>query len=163
MAYIHEQLNIVELLIQKCGKINIDFNALDMNGRTVFHWACYTGKLKIVEMLIKKSIEFDIDLNTRNSYLRRTAFHLACESKFLANKSNVIKMLMEKSAEFNIDLNTKDITGHTAFHITCTDTSMPLDIIEMMIENSECCKLDITAKDYNGRTGLQIAREFGIL
>ena len=104
-------LKMVEMLIQKSTKFNIDFNAKDEHGSTSFHYACEKGDSKIAEMLIQKSSEFNIDLNARHED-GKTAFQNACKY----GHSKIAEMLIQKSSEFNIDLNAKDEDGMTAFH-----------------------------------------------
>ena len=105
---------MVEMLIKKPAKFNIDLNAKYDEGMTAFHWACTNGYSKIAEMLIQKSTEFNIDLNVKDRW-DNTAFHLACEN----GHSKIAEGLMQKSVELNIDLNAKDEDGRSAFHLAC--------------------------------------------
>ena len=59
---------MVEMLIQKSTKFDIDFNAKDEYGLTAFHYACKEGHSKIAEMLIQKSAEFNIGMNAKDEF-----------------------------------------------------------------------------------------------
>ena len=54
---------MVKVLIQKSAEFNIDLNAKDKFGTTIFHQACMDGWSKIAEILIQNSAEFNINLN----------------------------------------------------------------------------------------------------
>ena len=97
---------IVEMLVQKCTEINIDLNAKDQNGMTIFHHACEDGDQRIVEMFVKKFTEglFNIDLNAKYEWgnnCQRTAFHYAC----LNCHPKTVEIILQKSTKFKFDPN----------------------------------------------------------
>ena len=65
------------MLIEKSIEFNIDLNAKDKEGKTVFLDTCKHSYSIIAEMLIRKSNEFNIDLNGLTNF-GGTPFHLAC-------------------------------------------------------------------------------------
>ena len=83
-------LKMVEMLIQKSTKFDIDFNAKDEHGSTSFHYACEKGDSKIAEMLIQKSAEFNIDLNAKDKN-GCNAVHLARQF----GQTRIVRMLRD--------------------------------------------------------------------
>ena len=153
-AYKNGHSKMVEFLIQKSVKFNINLNAKGVYSWTAFQFACKEGHSKIAEILVQKSNEFRIDINAKTRDHDSTAFHLACEY----GHSIIAEMIIQNSVEFNIDLNDKNLYGKTAFHLACFNGMT--STVEMMLDNAKSFKIDLTVKDDRGRTGYQLAFQY---
>ena len=86
------------------GKLEIDLNSKDTNGKTAFQLACEYGHYEVAKRIINKSKQMKIDLNAKE-LCSHTAFHLAC----FYNKPRVAELLVNNSYKHKIDLNSKNV------------------------------------------------------
>ena len=137
---------------------HIDLNAIDIYGKTGFHWTCSQGHTDIIKILMENAVVLGIDLNakTKNG---NTAFLLACHN----GRSDVVKIFIENAADFSIDLNTTDDDGWTALHLACTMGHS--DIIEILIDTAAISSIDLNANTINccGSTCFHLACDNGDL
>ena len=107
----------VQLLLQRYKSedrsfSNIELNAKDTNGWTVFMVACFNGHPDVVKLLLDHS-DRNIELNARMN-TGMTAFMLACYN----GQTDVVKLLLYHSGS-SIDVNAKTTHGWTAFMLAC--------------------------------------------
>ena len=102
-ACMHDNMEMVKLMILSSRKFGIDLNARTTTGSTPFRVAALTGKIQIVKLMIQLSTEFDIDLNAGSGH-GRTLFHDVVNY----GDFEVVKLLIESSKEFGISLLCQD-------------------------------------------------------
>ena len=126
---------IIELLMQNSVRCNIDLNAKDDDGQTVFMKACAHGLTGIVKLLVQNSKNTHLDFNATNDN-GQTALMFACSNKrVLQNNSGVAIVLIEymkRGFLRNIKLNIKDCFGRTALMIACRNGKV--QIVKLLLD-----------------------------
>ncbi|XP_071099325.1 ankyrin repeat and KH domain-containing protein 1-like [Haliotis cracherodii] len=91
--------HLISILLRQ-DHVNVDVNAVNMDGDSALLAACRGGNVRIVNLLLKHGAKVDAcDIN------KNTPLHLACERGF----TNVVRMLMSHHADPNA-LNAKEET-----------------------------------------------------
>ena len=131
---------IIELLMQNSVRCNIDLNAKDDDGQTVFMKACAHGLTGIVKLLVQNSKNTHLDFNATNDN-GQTALMFACSNKrVLQNNSGVAIVLIEymkRGFLRNIKLNIKDCFGRTALMIACRNGKVQIVKLLLDLNNIE--------------------------
>ena len=97
-----------------------DVNSRDFIGFTVFHEACYSGRIECAKLLIELSTKNNLDLNSRDND-GHTAFTRACQF----GKTETVKLLVELSTQYGIDLDGgrddsgRPLSGRTPYLWAC--------------------------------------------
>ena len=125
---------IIELLMQNSVRYNIDLNAKDDNGQTVFMKACAKGLTGLVKLLVQNSKNTHLDVNATN-FNGQTALMIACSNFMLQNNSGVAILFIEyikRGYLRTIKLNIKDCFGSTALMIACKNGKV--QIVKLLLE-----------------------------
>ena len=65
------------IFLEQYVKMNLNLDARDLNGGTVFHWAIKISHPDLVDLLLKKSVDLNVDINAYDHF-GYTGFHIAC-------------------------------------------------------------------------------------
>jgi len=106
---------VVQFLLEQGS----DMNAVDNEGHTGFHIACFSGDLDLVQFFLQQGF----DMNMSNIY-GGTAFHGAC----LSGNLNIVQFLLQQG----FDMNICNINGATGFHMACYRGN--LNVVQFLLQ-----------------------------
>ena len=149
---------VIQILFDHPGGNDINWNAKDQYGNTIFMSACHTGNIDTVKIMVKSAQNKNIDLNARN-VAGGTAFMLACAE----GHTNVVEMLLKCALEKDIDLNASCVSSAselTAYMAACKNGHA--DVVKLLLDHSQTdfIEIDNISSD-EGLTGLVYACKNG--
>ena len=135
-----KRVNIVKALLKESS---IEMTAMDINGRTAFHHACFSGFNEVIPIFLEQSCEINIDFNAKDKY-GQTGLIIACETEHSSTAQLLIK-------HETIDVNAKDKGNKTAFISACENGLV--DAVELMLDIALERGIDLNAADGFQNTG----------
>lgn len=137
-----DKAEIVEQILLKDPSL---VNAVDRDGYTPLHKACYNNNYELAQLLLK----YKADPNMRTEY-QWTSLHSACKW----NNWKLAALMLQHGA----DINAKSEGDQTPLHITTT-VSACRDTLVTLFFNS---KLDSSIRNNSNETAHQIAKRTGL-
>jgi len=146
---------VIQAVVESNQLTNIDKNATDCYGNTVFHYAVENKHSnEPLAYLLENAMKFNLNINQLNNY-QSNVFHHACG--FGTGKT--VKFLIQNSEKYNIDLNLRNNFGDTPFHGACFNGK--LQNVEILLKNSKKHKINVVAVNNAGKDGQAYAEQKG--
>ena len=139
-------INIVKLLLSQENEKSIDFKALDADGLSVLHWACFSdfGSIEVLELLLDQSEELGLDVNLIGDYSRKVRLslqHISGDGSY--DWKEYAKTMLT------------DCGKGTPLHAACWNGRR--DALNVFLDRAEKLGINVAAMDSHGRTVLHIA------
>ena len=144
---------VIQAVFESSQLTNIDMNATDCNGLTVFHFAASNKhSYEPLAYLLGNAMKFNLNINQLNDY-QGNVFHYACGY----GTEETVKFLIQNAKKHNINLNLRDNLGNTPFHLACYHEK--LQIVDILLKNSKKHKINVASVNNNGKDGQTIAEQ----
>ena len=139
-------INIIKLLLSQEHEKSIDFKALDSDGLSVQHWACFGdfGSVEVLKLLLDKSEELGLDVNLIGDYSRKVRFSL----QLIAGDGSYHWKERVKNM-------VTDCGKGTPLHAACWNGRQ--EALDVFLDRAKKCGINVGATDTHGRTILHIA------
>ncbi len=145
LAIMHDQLEIVKLLIQRGASVTPV-----QNRTTPFFRAVYYRRQDIIRFFLQSGIQRNVEEvgDAANGY---TALHIAVKQ----HDVGIVKMLI---SEFGANANCKSVDGETPLIVACRwEYDGGVELVNFLIENGA----NVNERDYNDNTALHCAVSIG--
>ena len=154
-AAMNKDPKVIQAVFESRQLTNIDKNATNCNGHTVFHFAAQNEHYhEPLAYLLTNAMKFNLNINQLDNY-QGNVFHSACGF----GTEETVKFLIQNAKKHNIDLNLRDISGYTPFHYACYYGK--LQIVEILLKNSKEHKINVVSVNNNGKDGQAYAEQKG--
>ena len=154
-ATLNKDPKVIQAVFESSQLTNIDKNAPNCNGFTVFHCAARNKHShKPLAYLLENAMKFYLKINQLDNF-QRNVFHNAC----IYGTEETVKFLIQNAEKYNIDLNLNDIAENTAFHYACYHGK--LEIVKIFLKNSKEHNINVVSLNDFGMDGQALAEQEG--
>ena len=154
-AALNKDPKVIQAVFESSQLTNIDKNATDCNGLTVFHYAAQNKHShKPLAYLLENSMKFNLNINQSNNY-QGNVFHHACGF----GTEETLKFIIQNAKKYNIDLNLRNIHGNTPFNNACILGQF--QVVEILLKNSKEHKINVVSVNNYGEDGQALAEQKG--
>ena len=145
IACVEGNVEVAKLLLKHDkDQAKKEMNFVDLNGKSIFHYACESNSLPMVQLLLANFSCIDFNARDNNG---QTPLHLVCQS----GSSDICQFYIEHLP--SLDFNARNNNGNTPFHLACQNGH--LDIVKIMIDKMTFIRLN--TKNDNGATPFHFA------
>ncbi len=137
-----DKIEIVEKILEKDPSL---VNAVDRDGYTPLHKACYNNNYELAQLLLK----YKADPNKRTEF-SWTPLHSACKW----NNAKLAALMLQHGA----DINARSDGDQTPLHITTTVSACRDTLVTLLMDSN----LDPNAKNNSDEKAFQIAKRTGL-